>query len=68
MSYRHTLPALALGFLLAVSASAQHNHAMGKDYDGGGGPGRRRSQSVSGLHGCGRHGHHQRHDASRLRR
>jgi plastocyanin len=39
MSYRHTLPALALGFLLAVSASAQHNHAMNKDYDGGGGPG-----------------------------
>jgi plastocyanin len=37
MSYRHTLPALALGFLLAVSASAQHNHAMSKDYDGGGG-------------------------------
>jgi len=39
MSYRHTLPTLALGFLLAVSASAQHNHAMSKDYDGGGGPG-----------------------------
>jgi plastocyanin len=41
MSYRFTLPALALGFLLATAASAQH-HGMGvdpKDYDDGGGRG-----------------------------
>ena len=38
MLHRRTLPALALGFLLAVSASAQHHHSMGgevKAYDDG---------------------------------
>lgn len=42
MFHRITLPALALGFLLAASASAQHHHSMGvdpKDYDDGGGRG-----------------------------
>ena len=41
MLHRITLPALALGFLLATAASAQHHH-MGvdpKDYDDGGGRG-----------------------------
>ena len=41
MLHRITLPALALGFLLAASASGQHHH-MGvdpKDYDDGGGRG-----------------------------
>jgi plastocyanin len=40
MLHRITLPALALGFLLAASASGQH-HTMGnpKDYDDGGGRG-----------------------------
>lgn len=44
MSHRFTLPALALGFLLAASAWGQaHDHAMmganPKDYDDGGGAG-----------------------------
>jgi len=40
MSHRFTLPALALGFLLAASAWGQH-HAIGnlKDYDDGPGNG-----------------------------
>jgi plastocyanin len=41
MLHRITLPALALGFLLATAASGQHHH-MGvdpKDYDDGGGRG-----------------------------
>ncbi|MFP5287490.1 MAG: Calx-beta domain-containing protein, partial [Thermoanaerobaculia bacterium] len=38
MNHRPTLPALALGFLLAVSARGQH-HVVGNDYDDGPGGG-----------------------------
>jgi plastocyanin len=39
MSHRSTLPALGLGFLLAVSALGQHHHVTGNDYDDGPGGG-----------------------------
>lgn len=39
MSHRSTLPALALGLLLAVSAWGQHHSVVGNDYDNGPGGG-----------------------------